>query len=69
MHSKEKKSTAYLRGLVTLIVLAVLTAGEFWVSSVTQGSVVFLFIIALIKAALILQYFMHISTLWSEETH
>jgi len=69
MNSKEKKSTAYLRGLVTLIVLAALTAGEFWVSSVTNGSLVFLSIIALIKAAIILQYFMHISHLWSEETH
>jgi len=69
MNSKEKKSTAYWRGLVTLIVLAALTAGEFWVSSVTHGSLVFLFIIALIKAAIILQYFMHLSTLWSEESH
>lgn len=69
MNSKEKKSTAYLRGFITLIVLAALTGGEFWVSSVTHGSLVFLAIIAVIKAAIILQYFMHISHLWSEETH
>lgn len=67
--SKKKKSADYRRGILTLLVLAALTAGEFWVSAVTNGSVVFLFIIGLIKAAIILQYFMHISHLWSEETH
>jgi len=69
MNSKDKKSTDYLRGIITFVVLGALTAGEFWVSSVTHGSVVFLLIIAVIKAAIILQYFMHISHLWSEETH
>jgi heme/copper-type cytochrome/quinol oxidase subunit 4 len=69
MNSKEKKSRDYLHGIITFVVLAALTAGEFWVSSVTNGSVVFLLIIAVIKAAIILQYFMHISHVWSEETH
>lgn len=67
--NKDRKSTEYLQGIITFVVLAALTAGEFWVSSVTNGSVVFLLIIGVIKAAIILQYFMHISHLWSEETH
>jgi TRAP-type C4-dicarboxylate transport system permease small subunit len=54
---------------MTLIILALLTAGEFWISSATHGSLVFLFIIGLIKAGIILQYFMHVSSLWSEEAH
>ena len=64
-----RKRTADRRGWVTLIVLAVLTGGEFWISSVTNGSLVFLFILGLIKAGIILQYFMHVSSLWSQEAH
>ncbi len=63
------KRAADRRGLMTLIILALLTAGEFWISSATHGSLVFLFIIGLIKAGIILQYFMHVSSLWSEEAH
>jgi len=66
---QQKKAAAFRRGVVTFVILAVLTAVEFWVSRVTAGSVVFLLIIALAKAGLIVQYFMHISSLWSEEAH
>jgi len=67
--AQEKRATAYRRGVVTFVVLAVLTALELWVSGATNGSPVFLIIIGLVKAGLILQYFMHISSLWSEESH
>jgi hypothetical protein len=61
-----RKAAAYRLGVVTLIILAVLTAIEFWVS-IAIGSAVLLFIIALIKTAFIVQNFMHISRLWREE--
>jgi hypothetical protein len=62
----DRKAAAYRLGFITLIILAVLTAVEFWVS-VSLGSAVLLFIIALIKTAFIVQNFMHISRLWREE--
>jgi cytochrome c oxidase subunit 4 len=65
---RARRSAAYRLGLFVLIGLAVLTAIEFFVA-VTLHSVVLLFIIALIKAGLILQYFMHVTRVWSEEAH
>ena len=53
---------------IIFVVLAVLTAGEFVVST-TIGSTVLLVLIALAKAALIIQFFMHIYRLWREEGH
>jgi len=64
-----KKSAAYRQGLYVLIVLAVLTAVEFWVSTSFESAVVWLILIALLKTALIAQFFMHIYRLWREEEH
>lgn len=64
----EKRAAAYRLGITTLIILAVLTIAEYFVS-VYLGSTVLLLIIALIKAAIIVQNFMHISRLWREESH
>ncbi|MFQ5398470.1 MAG: cytochrome C oxidase subunit IV family protein [Anaerolineae bacterium] len=64
----EKKSAALRQGLLVLIGLAVLTAVEFGISFL-EFSTIALFIIALFKAGLILQYFMHVALLWSEEEH
>jgi hypothetical protein len=64
----DKKAAAYRLGLITLVILAVLTAVEFAVG-IYLGSLVLLFIIALIKAAVIVQNFMHITRLWREEGH
>lgn len=63
-----KKAAAYRLGLITLIILAVLTAVEFGVAIYLE-SLVLLFIIALVKAAVIIQNFMHIARLWQEESH
>jgi len=46
----------------------VLTIGEYFVA-VNLGSLVLLFIIAVVKAAIIVQNFMHITRLWREESH
>ncbi|HNS39735.1 MAG: cytochrome C oxidase subunit IV family protein [Anaerolineae bacterium] len=64
----DKKAAAYRLGLITLIILAVLTAVEFGVAIYLE-SLVLLFIIALVKAAVIIQNFMHIARLWQEESH
>ncbi len=68
MDIHERKSAAYRLGLITLLVLAVLTAVEYFVSIYT-GSLILLLIIALIKAAIIVNNFMHITRLWREESH
>jgi hypothetical protein len=62
----EKKMAAFRQGVMVLVALAVLTAVEYWIS-MASGSVVFLFLIALGKGGLILNYFMHVSSLWQEE--
>ncbi len=64
---RKQKSAAYRKGILVMVVLAVLTALEFWVATAAGGSVAFLFIIALIKAGLIVQYYMHLESVWSEE--
>ena len=63
-----KKTAAYRLGLITLVILAFLTIGEF-IIAVYMGALVLLFIIALLKAAVIIQNFMHIARLWQEESH
>jgi cytochrome c oxidase subunit IV len=65
----EKRAAAYRLGIITLIILAVLTALEYWISTGLNASTVFLMIIALIKAGVIVQNFMHIARLWREESH
>ncbi len=67
--TRTARQAAYRPGILVLVALAVLTIVEYWIASALDGSVVFLFVIALVKAGLILQYFMHLGTLWSEEAH
>lgn len=55
-------------GAIVFIVLAALTALEFYVASAT-GSLAALLAFALIKAALIIRYFMHVNRLWAAEGH
>ena len=65
-----ERRTPYRQGILVLIGLAVLTALEFVAALVTDGSAVFLFILALLKAGIILQYYMHMRRLWGEgEAH
>lgn len=64
----DKKAAAYRLGVITLVILAVLTIVEYFIA-VYMGSLVLLFIIALVKAAVIVQNFMHIARLWREESH
>ena len=66
----ENARSAYRRGLITFVVLMALTIVEYFIGLVPNPSIVLLFVIALVKAALIVQIFMHIARLWrSEESH
>jgi hypothetical protein len=64
------RRSAYRLGLVVFVGLAVLTILEFVIARVTEGSTVLLFVVALVKAGLILQYYMHLNSVMStEEDH
>jgi caa(3)-type oxidase subunit IV len=68
--SAEQKAAAYRQASVVALVLAALTILEFFLGgSDTLNSPVFLFIIAFIKAALVVYFFMHIYRLWREDEH
>lgn len=60
---------AYRRGIIVAVVLAVLTIIEYFIGTgdLLNGSLIVLAVIALLKAGLIVQYFMHISRLWTDE--
>lgn len=64
----DKKRAAYRTGIVVFLIVAVLTAVEFYLASIS-GAIAVLFFIALIKAALIVRYFMHVNRLWTDEGH
>jgi heme/copper-type cytochrome/quinol oxidase subunit 4 len=64
------KSTAWRRGWIVFVVLAVLTVLEFVVSNALSSPLPYLAIIALAKAALIIASFMRLGDLrvvWREE--
>ena len=56
----------YRTGIVIALIMAVLTAFEFWVAHVNSG-VTFLMLIAAAKAILVVWFFMHVKRLWSAE--
>ena len=69
MASKARLSCAYRTGVMVLLWLSLLTAVEF-VANMIGASTVAMFLIAFIKAAIILQFFMHVSSLWIQgESH
>ena len=56
------------KGLMVLIVLGALTAIEYVIAvAMESGAMAFLVVIGVVKAALILYYFMHIAQLWRQE--
>ncbi|MBK9941887.1 MAG: cytochrome C oxidase subunit IV family protein [Kouleothrix sp.] len=61
-----KKAADLRRGVVILVILAVFTIVEYILA--TQANVpLLLVLIAVIKAAIVLQYFMHLPRVFSEE--
>ena len=67
----DNKAKAFRRGNITFLALLLLTALEFLIGIgvILNGSLTVLFLVALIKAALIVYVFMHIYRLWREESH
>ncbi|MEZ4831475.1 MAG: cytochrome C oxidase subunit IV family protein [Caldilineaceae bacterium] len=66
--SKPRKPV-YRQGYVVALVLAVLTIVEYY-AALHFPSAIILFLLAIFKAALVLNYFMHIRSVWSpEEEH
>lgn len=64
----EENKSPYTTGWVIFGILMVLTIVEYFVANL--GSAVLLIIIAIAKAGLIMNYFMHIYRLWrTEEEH
>jgi hypothetical protein len=63
------RRAAYRRGVYVLVGLAALTAVEFGVALLFEGSGALLFVLALAKAGTIIQYYMHLDNVWSEEAH
>ena len=63
---RTKLAAGYRLAFWILGALAILTGVEFWVALNLQ-SVALLVLIGLFKAALIVEYFMHLSHVWSEE--
>ena len=59
-----KKEAELGRGVVIFILLAVLTGVEFGIALATQAWSA-LFVLALLKASLVLQYYMHLSRVTS----
>ena len=56
------------RGTIVIVALAILTAIEFWIAvQVETGLFAILTVVALIKAGLIVEYFMHYSQLFGSE--
>lgn len=64
---EESKKKAFNVGLVVLIMLAVLTVGEYMIGSVASTWFAPLMFIALIKAFFILRDYMHISRVFAGE--
>ncbi|MEJ2749857.1 MAG: hypothetical protein P8183_18400 [Anaerolineae bacterium] len=62
---EQKKKSALRQGVTVLGGLGVLTAVEFSVS-LLEFSTIILFTISLMKAGLIMNYFMQLTSLWSK---
>lgn len=61
------KKHLFRRGLIVLIALLILEVLDYYTARLLNGPVTILFVLALINAALIAYYYMHITTLFSAE--
>lgn len=62
----EKRNAAYRRSTTVFIVLLILTVIEFY-AGLYFPSTIILLLLALFKGIAVVQYYMHISRLWSQE--
>ena len=70
-HTHTKRKTAiYREGIIVAVILAILTLVEYFAAITPPfGSFAILMILALLKAILVVNFFMHIRSLWSEDEH
>lgn len=54
-------------GWLVIAGLAALTVVEFWLSSAVRPALPYLIVVAIVKAGLIIYYFMHVSQIWKQE--
>ncbi len=64
----ERRNPAYIRSALVALSLAVLTIAEYIVA-VSFNSLIILLLLAVLKAALVVWFFMHVSRLWTVEEH
>ncbi len=64
-HDK-KKSIAFRQGIVVLLALAIFTAVEYWLG-ISEAPAVFLWVIGLVKAGLVVWFFMHIGRIFGTQ--
>lgn len=64
--SRESRAAAYRLSATVALVLAVLTIIEYY-AALHFNSTIVLFLLALFKAVAVLNYFMHVSRLWTQE--
>ncbi|MBE0411436.1 MAG: cytochrome C oxidase subunit IV family protein [Anaerolineales bacterium] len=65
-NNNEKLKEVYRSGVVVIILLAILTIGEFFIGAIAVGWAAPLWIIAILKAWLVLRDYMHLPRLFSE---
>ena len=63
----DKKKQAFKFGIYVFIVLAVLTIGEYLISVFGFSGWIVFFAIAILKAWFVVQHYMHLPRLFSEE--
>ncbi|GAB4513151.1 MAG: hypothetical protein Kow0047_24670 [Anaerolineae bacterium] len=61
------RNREYRRGLIVIVALGILTAVEYWIAVGMEGNLGYLALVAVVKAGLIIAYFMKIAQLWREE--
>lgn len=65
---RARRSAAYRQGFLVFVGLVILSIVEFALAAV--GSAALMFIIIVLKAALIMYFFMHVASVWrTEEAH
>ncbi len=63
----EKKTQAFQIGFAVIVILAMLTVGEFWLGSVASGWWAPIIGVALLKAFFVVRDYMHIGRLFTSE--
>lgn len=64
----KQKRSAYVVGAVVATALALLTIGEY-ILALVNPSPTYLFLIAFLKAILVVYFFMHVYRLWRTDEH